>query len=153
MLASLSDPDPGVVLSAIFALTYLPDPRAVGPLCRFIESGVNELFNENAMSALGELGDPAAVPTLVGVMTDAANPFDQSFASAGIALGRIASPCAVDALVAGLAQADPRVRFAAVVGLDTSGDPRAAELLDRLADDPDERVRRRAGHRTGRPDW
>jgi len=49
-----------------------------------------------------------------------------------------------------LDHADARVRLAAVVGLDVSGDPRAPALLDGMASDPDETVRRRAGHRTGR---
>ena len=127
------------------ALHYFPDPRAVGPLCRFVESRANVLFNENAMSALADLGDSAAVPTLVGVLLDTGNPFDQSFGTAGVALGRIAGPAAVEALIAALAHADPRVRRAAVVGLDVSGDPRAGPLLDGHGERP-----RRGGPPAGR---
>jgi HEAT repeat protein len=51
---ALSDSDAGVILAGIFALQYFPDPRAVEPLCKFIESGANLLFNESAMSQLGQ---------------------------------------------------------------------------------------------------
>ena len=86
LLDALSDADPGVVLSGIFALTYFPDDRALEPLCRFVESHRNVLFSENAMSQLGEMGNPKAVPTLAGVLLDTNNEFDQSFATAAIAL-------------------------------------------------------------------
>jgi hypothetical protein len=150
LLAALSDPDPGVVLSGIFALTYFPDPRAVEPLCRFIESGVNELFNESAMLALAELGDPAAVPTLAKVMTNTASPFDQAFGTAGYSLGRIGGSAALDQLIAALDHLDPRARFAAVVGLCVLDDPRSSALLERMANDPDEKVSQRAKHEIGR---
>ena len=150
LLAALSDPDPGVVLSGIFALTYFPDPRAVGPLCRFIESGVNPLISESAMHSLVALGDPAAVSALAGVMTNVANEFDQSFGTAGYCLGQLGGSAAMAALIAALEHVDPRVRFAAVVGLCVTDDPRSTALLQRMVDDPDEKVSRRAKQQTGR---
>jgi hypothetical protein len=149
---ALSDPNPSVFLQGVFALHYFPDPRALEPLCRFIESRANVLYNENAISYLGRMGDDRAVPTLVGVLLDTDNKFDQSFGSAGGALGRC-GPRGVDALINALDHADPRVRHAAVVGLDTSGDPRSPAHLDRMESDPDSRVRERARIRMGKPDW
>jgi HEAT repeat protein len=149
---ALSDPDPSVFLQGVFALHYFPDPRALDPLCRFIESRTNVLYNENAMSRLGQMGDDRAVPALVGVLLDTSNTFDQSFGSAGSALGRC-GPRGVDALIAALDHPDPRVRRAAVVGLDTSGDIRAAAHLDRMESDPDATVRERARVRLGKPPW
>jgi hypothetical protein len=145
---ALSDPDPGVVLAGMFALKYFPDSRALEPLCRFIESGANVLFNETAMSQLGQMGDDRAVPTLVRVLLDTQNSFDQSFGSAGMALGRC-GPRGFDALAAALGHDDARVRLGAVVGLDVSGEPRSTALLDRMEGDPDPRVCQRAKLRMG----
>ena len=148
LLAALSDSDAGVVLSGIFALTYFPDKRAVEPLCRFVDSRVNALFNENAMSQLGEMGDEQAVPTLLNVLLDTTNPHDQSFGTAAIALARC-GPSGFDALVMAHGHDDPRVRWAAVVGLDVSGDPRAESLLESSKFDADSLVRDRAKFRVG----
>ena len=149
---ALSDGHPSVVLQGIFALGYFPDPRALEPLCRFIESRANVLYNENAMGALGELGDEGAVPTLAGVLTDTANRFDQNFATAAQALARCGE-AGFAALEGALDHADPRVRWAAVIGLDVTGDPRATPLLDRMEQDPDEKVAGRAKMRMGKPYW
>ena len=146
---ALSDASPNVVLAGLFALAYFPDARAVEPVCRFIESGVNVLINQTAMSRLGEMGDDRAVPTLVKVLLDTQNSFDQGFGTAGLALARC-GPRGFDALAAALGHADPRVRLGAVVGLDVSGDARTGPLLDQMASDPDPRVRDRARMRMGR---
>jgi hypothetical protein len=150
LLESLSDVDPWVVLGGIFALTYFPSADALEPLCRFIESRVNVMINENAMSALGAVGDERAVPTLVGVLLDTSTCFDQSFGTAAIALSRC-GPTGFEALVSALDHTDARVRRAAIVGVDCSGDPRATEFLDRMLADPDPAVRNRARIRAGRP--
>ncbi len=146
-LEALSDADPGVVLTGISALTYFPDSRAVEPLCRFIDSRVNALFNESAMSQLGEMGNERAVPTLLNVLLDVDNEFDQSFGTAAIALAQCGS-AGFDALVKAHAHEDPRIRLAAVVGLDVSGNPKAKSLLEQSANDSDSRVRDRARIRT-----
>lgn len=148
LLDALSDAYPGVVLSGIFALTYFPDDRALGPLCRFIESRCNVLFNENAISQLGEMGNPEAVPTLTSVLLDTNNELDQSFATAAIALARCGQ-AGFDALVSALKHDDPRIRRAAVVGLDVSGNAEAGVYLDRALTDPDADVRQRAKVRMG----
>jgi hypothetical protein len=143
---ALSDASPDVVLAGISALAHFPDARAVEPLCRFIESGVKVLVYA-AMSRLEEMGDDRAVPTLVKVLLDTRNSFNQRVA--GGALARC-GPRGFEALAAALGHADPRVRLGAVVGLDVSGDARAGPLLDQMASDPDPRVRERARMRMGR---
>ena len=151
LLETLSDPDPSVVLSGIHSLNYFPNPAALEPLCRFVESCANVLVNENAITALGDLGDERAVPTLVGVLLDTNTTLSQSFGTAAIALSRC-GPEGFKALRSALDHADPRVRHAAVVGVDCSGDPRADELLDRMEADPDPDVRRRSKQRVGKPE-
>jgi hypothetical protein len=152
LLESLSDPDPWVVRSGISSLHHFPNPAALEPLRRFVESRANLLVNESAMSALGEIGDERAVPTLVGVLLDTGNPHpnNQSFGTAAIALSRCGKK-GFDALVSALGHADPRVRRAAVAGVDCSGNPEASPLLDRMEADPDTGVRERAKQRLGKP--
>ncbi len=94
------------------------------------------------------MADERAVPTLRDVLLDTNNALDQTFARAAIALARCGS-AGFDVLAAAHGHADARVRYAAVVGLDVSGDPRAAPLLDSSAADPDEGVRNRARVRMG----
>jgi hypothetical protein len=145
---ALSDPDSSVVLSGMFALNYFSDPRAWEPLCLFIDSRINLLYNETAMSALARLRDDRAVPTLANVLLDTSNTFDQSFGSAGLALGRC-GPRGFDVLVKATKHEDSRVRHAAVVGLDCSGDPRAGPILDGMENDSDPKIRGRAKIRMG----
>lgn len=116
LLDALNDADPGVVLSGIFALTYFPDDRALEPLCRFVESRRNVLFSENAIAELGKMGSPKAVPTLTSVLLNTNNELDQSFATAAIALARCGQ-AGFESLVSALEHEDPRIRRAAVVGL------------------------------------
>ena len=148
LIDALSDAEPGVVLSGIFALTYFPDNRALEPLCRFVESRRNVLFSENAMSQLGEMGNPKAVPTLLGVLLDTNNELSQSFGTAAIALARCGQ-AGFEALVSALENEDPRIRRAAVVGLDVSGNEESGVYLDRALTDPDADVRQRAKVRMG----
>jgi cell wall assembly regulator SMI1 len=145
---SLVDPDAGVILSGMFALSYFPDPRAWEPLCRFIESRANVLFNETAMSQLGQMRDERAVPTLTRVLLNTSSTFDQGFGTAAMALGR-SGPRGFEVLTKAIGHTDARIRLAAVVGLDISGDPRAAAYLDQMESDPDSRIRERAKVRMG----
>lgn len=145
---ALSDAHPGVVLSGIFALTDFPDDRALEPLCQFVESRRNVLFSENAIHQLGEMGNPKAVPTLAGVLLDTDNELNQSFSTAAIALAGCGQD-GFDALVSALDHEDPRIRRAAVVGLDVSGNEEADVYLDRALTDPDADVRERAKVRMG----
>ncbi len=149
LFEALLDPDPYVVLAGIFALTYFPDDRAIKPLCDFIETRKNALVNENAMSYLGEIASEDAVSTLAGVLLDADNEFDQNFGTAAQALARCGQP-GFEVLVSAVEHADPRIRFAAVVGLDISGNDEATAYLDRALNDSDERVRQRAKVRLGK---
>jgi hypothetical protein len=148
LLDALSDPDPGVVLHGISALHYFPQKDAVEPLCRFVASRVNVLFNENAMLALAEIGDARAMPVLADVLLDTSNAFEQSFGTAGVALGRLGSP-SFDVLEKALEHPDARVRFGAVCGIDISGHPRRTAWLKRMENDPDSQVRKRASTPVG----
>lgn len=146
---ALSDTDPAVVVSGIFALTYFPNNQALEPLCEFIQSRKYDLYSESAVSHLGEMGDPKAVPILAAILMDANNKLDQGFATTAIALSRCGQE-GFDALVSALNHEDPRIRLAAVVGLDVSGNKEANIYLDRALDDPDPNVQQRAKVRVGK---
>lgn len=81
---------------------------------------------EVAAIALGLIGDPVAVPALVGVLD---HPADGVQAEAAAALGRIGAPQALDALLAKLGSPHERVRRAAAGALGELGDPRAVDGL------------------------
>jgi hypothetical protein len=67
------------------------------------------------------------------------------------------TPAAFDAVVDGLADKNPRVRWWCVQVLDHVPDPRAVEAIANLLDDPVPRVRRNAAHALGcvacKPEW
>ena len=152
LLDALSDAEPGVVLSGTFALHYFPDARAWKPLCDFIDSGKNPFFGSNAISALGRMGDERAVPTLKRVLLDRASPFPQNFGNAAGALAQC-GPAGIDALLEGSRHSDARIRLAATIGLDLSGDAKAAARLNELEHDSDSQVNARAKKRQGKPFW
>ncbi len=139
---ALTDDHPSVILAGICALNYFPNPQALGPLCHFIESRANAVYNENAMHALAEMRDPRAVATLAAVLLDTQTPFAQNIGTAAVALARCGTS-GFDALVAAMGHGDARVRRAVVVGLDCSNDPRARRFLDQMESDPDPDVRER----------
>lgn len=143
LLDALSDSDPGVVLAGIWALHYFPNSNALEPLCRFIESRQYALINESAMGALREFADPRAVPALAGVLLDANCKLEQSFSTAAMALAACGKE-GFEVLASAMKHADPRIRRAAVVGLDIGGRSEALPLLDQARSDPDPNVRQRA---------
>jgi HEAT repeat protein len=67
------------------------------------------------------------------------------------------TPAAFDAVVDGLADKNPRIRWWCVQVLDHAPDPRAIGAIAGLLDDPVPRVRRNAAHALGcvacKPEW
>lgn len=88
-----------------------------------------------AIRALGDIGDPAALPALLEQATGP-NRLD-----AFLALGKLKEPRAQAALIAGLADADWRVRMNAAMALGPVGGPEAVAPLQRTLDDPEHVVR------------
>jgi HEAT repeat protein len=149
LFEALSDQDPFVVQTGIFALEYFPNPKAVATLCRFIESRQSLLVNDSAISRLGIIGDHQAVPTLSAVLLDSNNNSPQSLSTAAIALARCGQN-GFDALIQAFEHSDPRIRYAAVVGLDATGSEAATIYLDRAMADSDLNVCNRARIRMGK---
>jgi len=95
------------------------------------------------MSHLGQFGDQRAIPALLKALHHPNHELEQTYGTAGIALGRLGAP-AVDALIEALRSPDARVRFAAVCGLHVAMDRRAIPHLRESMKDPDQRTRERA---------
>jgi hypothetical protein len=143
ILEAFDDADPWVVLSAIHARHYFPITAAFDRLCRFVDEVPDAMLKDSAVSALADLADPRAIPVLLRVLHDRGQTFDQLFGTAGLALAAC-GPAAVPHLVSALKDDDPRVRRAAVCGLDQVDDPAVAALLRAMCRDPDKAVRDRA---------
>ncbi|MBK5224406.1 MAG: HEAT repeat domain-containing protein [Acidimicrobiia bacterium] len=74
LVALLADPDDTVVETAAFALGEQepPDPRAAAALCEVTSSHTDALCREAAVAALGAIGDPTALDTILAATTDIA---------------------------------------------------------------------------------
>ena len=167
----LADAKACVRVAAAEALGRLGDPRAVEPLVRSLadagrdvrsahredlcwtDRDVDERWagrdvRRTAAEALGELGDPRAVESLVRYLADA----DAGVrVAAAEALGRLGDPRAVEPLTRIiLADADASVRRTTAEALGRLGDPRAVEPLVRVLADADASVRRTAAEVLGK---
>lgn len=74
LVALLDDPDDTVVEVAAFALGEQapPDPAATAALCRVAAEHADALCREAAVAALGAIGDPAALATILDATRDIA---------------------------------------------------------------------------------
>lgn len=103
---------------------------------------------EREVAILGQLRALDAVPRLLEMLEDAATPHMRAAAAA--ALGSIAHPDAVPALLRALADPMREVRVHAAWALGRIGDPSAVELLDAALDDRYGWVRIRAAEALGK---
>jgi HEAT repeat protein len=95
----------------------------------------------SAAEGLGRLGDPRAVPALVGALRD---PHAFVRWTAIQALGEIGAPETVALLLPLLEEPDPLIRRSAVDALGRFDTPESREALRRALRDPDPTVRRNA---------
>lgn len=118
----------------------LKERRDTAALVRLLRRG-DPSTRHLAASALGELGDPAALNALLDALAGPDTEGVRWRAAEGLALlGELAAP----GLVVLAEDSDPDIRWKAIVALGDIGDPRAAPVLcERLAD-PDRFVRGRA---------
>lgn len=174
LIGALQDTHWLVRLHAAKALGRIGEPMGIEPLiavmndeCAYVRrravtalgqlnSGKSERVTEVLVSALSDpdkgvraraarsLGDevyPSAVAAIAAAVRD--HDTNVSWRAVG-ALQRIGTP-AVAALVGLLDCQDSQVRYRAVKTLGHIGDPRSARSLERMLDDPSEKVRWRAG--------
>jgi HEAT repeat protein len=129
LLERLDDPDRQVRVAALGALGRLRDPRTVTALVRVADGDPPDL-QVAAIDALGWPGNDAAVAGLEGLLSR--RPADEAARHAARALGSIATPAAVRALLATLRVApvlDEVGRALAAAG-PAAVDPLARELAE-----------------------
>ncbi len=133
LLAAVRDRhrDPAALNAAISALVE-SERDAVAPLLELVSSPDADVRTYVAL-ALGQIGDPRAVPALTAALEDA----DANVRfHAAEALGRIGDRRATGPLVDAATSGDFSLAFAALDALALIGDPAAAPRLVPLLDDP-----------------
>jgi HEAT repeat protein len=126
-------------IQAIRVLGWQRDQRLTGVLLPLLAHGINAV-RLAAAEALGESGDPSAVPALMERLER--DPQPDIRWQAARALGSLRAPSAVPALIAALHDADPTLRGCAAAALGAIGDRRALHALRAAAGDPHDGVRR-----------
>jgi len=125
---------------------------AAGALLRQSAVDRNPRLREAAIEALGGIGDPEAIPTLVAALGDDRSNVRQAAARA---LARARTPDSVTALIASLQHRDPLTRRSVIEALGEAGDARAVDALSRVLCERERPVRDaavRALGRIGSPD-
>ena len=119
-------------VAAVLSRLKSPDYNALMTVYRDENRNVREVV----IHALGNSKDPRALTTLVEALQE-----PDLRGKAGAALGRLAVPGTVDALIAALKDKDPRVRQAAISALAGQKDKRAIEPMIEMLKDADRNVR------------
>lgn len=129
---ALDDADWKVRHQAARALGRIGDPRAILPLARVIETGVDgaEVIDE-AKRALLKLAPSIDGAQMQSRLRGSADKHER--AQAAVILGVLADKTAVPALIDALADRAPYVRGYAAIALSSLADPRALEPLRSLA--------------------
>lgn len=114
VLGSLEDPDPAVRLAAASAAGQLSRERALRPLLRMLEQSKKPDDVIALLSALGQIGDPGAVPAIEkhAVPSLFSKPRTEVRVAAYRALHAIGSPHARDLIRQTAHDKDPGVRVA-----------------------------------------
>ena len=120
LLDKLETEDPHVFKAVVDALVQTQDPRSVEAICKvFDQSDPWGIRHRIATTALGDLGEAAAVPVLSNLA--ATHHWERVREAAAIALGKIADKQAVASLLDLLVDADYAVQCAAAASLGKIG--------------------------------
>ncbi len=112
VVGMLSDADADVRTAAARAVAVLKSERAFKPLLKILEDGDDDLVIEQVVRALGQLGDPAAVPLIEkrAVGSFFSKPTLEVRVAALSALGSIGTPHAMSLVEAAKDDKDANVR-------------------------------------------
>jgi HEAT repeat protein len=151
LIKLLKDEDGEVVRMTVIALGLLKDPRATEPICKVMDrddANVRHEDNPNiryeALIALGEIGDPRAVDTLVDLLAD-----KELGPSTANILGNFKSEYVFGKVTKKLHNSNPTVRTNAIAVFEYNQDPAAVPLLIKMLDDKSPEVRREAAFALG----
>lgn len=125
-------------------LTSLRRIRARGAtstICDLLKNDPDELVRSTAAKALGEIGDPSALPALRSALGD---PSDKVLMWTIRSLGQMHDSASIDKLISKLRDSDWGVRAYAATALGEIGDARANEALNKCMSDRKATVRNSA---------
>jgi len=144
LLQFLCDLDPALRLASVKALRLHGDRRAVIPLIHLIGSEPDALIRRHALSALGAIGDPRALPLLKRALRE---PDGEIRLAALDALALLHDDSGLPLVMRALSDdPSPAVRTRATMVLCMRGEMRAVEpLCVALRNDPHDVVREYAG--------
>lgn len=146
LIKLLKDENGEVVRFTVIALGLLKDQRATEPICEVMDRDDARIRNEDnpdirqeAVNALGEIGDPSCIDTLLGLLDDKELGY-----SAASTLGNFKSEETFEKVTKKLKNSNPTVRTNAIVVLEYNRDPAAVSLLIKMLNDKAPEVRKEA---------
>lgn len=136
LINALMDPNSGVRFAAMEGLVFVGS-AAIDDLIAALGHSNGYVRVYSAM-ALGEIGDPSAIPALIALMDDDNYEIRKA---AGIAISKMGET-GFATLISALSNSNWKVRQAVAIALGTLNDPRAVQpLIQVLLNDNDHRVR------------
>jgi HEAT repeat protein len=143
----VEDPEASVrVMRIVDSFKRLKDGRAVLPLVELLGHR-NDRIRARAAEALGQIGDPSAVPLLADALCS--DHSEQVQVAAAKALGDLKDPSALPALQRGLDETD-HVRCRAVIAIGEIADPTVVPTIAKMLHDTSPQVRYHAASVLGK---
>lgn len=146
LIKLLKDENGEVVRFTVIALGLLKDPRATEPICEIMDRDDARIHHEDnpdirqqAVYALGEIGDPGCIDTLLDLLGDKELGY-----SAANTLGNFKSEDVFEKVTKKLRNSNPTVRTNAIVVFESNRDPAAVPLLIKMLNDRVPEVRKEA---------
>ena len=139
LIELLKDENGEVVRLTVIALGLLKDPRATEPLCEVMKpcmmliytyEGSNPDIRQEAVYALGEIGDPGRIDTLLDLLADKELGY-----SAASSLGNFKGEYVFGKLIKLLDSKNPTTRTNAIVVYEYIQDPAAVPFLIKMLND------------------
>lgn len=138
LIALLDSPDRETRVASAIALANLGERAAVTNLLQAMATGLQSDSKRNIVEALGVVGDPAAVPHLIGALKDSD---DDVRTQAVWALANVGERASSEALIRALKDSAFGVRFAGAFALAGMTNAAALPALEALLGDTERRVR------------
>ena len=146
LIELLKDEDGEVVRLTVIALGLLKDPRATEPICEVMDRDDANIRHEDnpdirqeAVYALGEIGDPGCIDTLLDLLADK----ELGYSAAAI-LGNFGSEQVFGKLTKMLASRNPTIRTNAIIALESTQDPASVPFMIKMLNDRSPEVRKEA---------
>jgi len=137
VLGKLESEHVAVRIAAASTLGAYRDSGAVRPLAAIaLADAEHPIARDKAIHALGQIGDPKALPALKTLLQPAKDDPQGWGLQSAVAIARLRTPEAQPLLIEALRSPDPWTRSGAIKGLAICGGPGAVDALRQLAERP-----------------